>query len=120
MKLLITSVGESLDSEVDPRFGRARCMILYDTDSGEHKVLGNEQNLHAMQGAGVQAGQSVVTSGAEAVLTGNCGPKAFAVLSSAGIKIYSGATGTVRQAIEDFKAGKYQPSSDANVTGHWV
>ena len=120
MKAAITSTGEDLQSGVDPRFGRARWFVVVDTESDASEALDNEQNLNAMQGAGVQAAQNVSEAGVEAVITGNVGPKAFSVLGAAGIKIYTGATGTVADALEAFKAGKLEAAGGANVESHWT
>ncbi len=120
MKIVITSSGKELSSEVDPRFGRAGFFIVYDTDDDSYSVVDNEQNLNAPQGAGVQAGQIIVNSGASALLTGNCGPKAFNVLSAAGIKVYLGAKGTIQDAIAAFKADKLTLSNAPNKEGHWM
>ena len=57
MKIAITTSGDSLDAAVDPRFGRAKAFILYDTETDEWSVLDNAQNLNAAQGAGIQAAQ---------------------------------------------------------------
>jgi predicted Fe-Mo cluster-binding NifX family protein len=119
MKLIITAQGQNLDSAVDPRFGRARYFLLVDTDAGGFIAHDNAQNLNAPQGAGIQAAQTVARLGPEAVLTGHVGPKAFAVLRTAGIAVYTGATGTVREAIDAFKANKFQAAQSANVEGHW-
>ena len=100
MKLIITSQGTESADQVDPRFGRARYFILFDTDSEEFKVLDNADQVEATQGAGVQAAQNVVNSGAKILLTGHCGPKAFEVLSAAGVMIYSGVEGTVQEAVQ--------------------
>ena len=54
----------------------------------------------------------------EAVLTGNCGPNAFGVLNSAGIKVITGASGTVREAIENYKSGKLQATSQPTTGAH--
>jgi len=120
MKIVITSQGTDLKSPIDPRFGRAACFILVDTETNEFTSHDNTQNLNAAQGAGIQAGRTVVDLGAEAVLTGNVGPKAFATLQSGNIKVYPGVSGTVAEAIEQFKAGKLQPTGAANVEGHWI
>jgi len=120
MKLAITSQGNDLDSAVDLRFGRAKAFIVVDSDSGEFAVHDNLQNLNLPQGAGIQAGQTVVNLGVEAILTGQVGPKAFMVLRAGGVAIYAGVTGTVRQAIEDFKAGKLSRVDQATVEGHWM
>jgi len=120
MKVLITSTGNDLDAQVDLRFGRARYFILYDTEDKSFSAIDNTQNLSAPQGAGVQSGQNVVNTGAEALITGNCGPKAFRVLTEAGVQIYIGASGTVREAIADLENGKLSLADDANVQGHWI
>lgn len=120
MKIAITSSGTKLDDEVDPRFGRARYFLVYETETGDLDVVENKQNLNAAQGAGIQAGQSVAATGAMAVLTGNCGPKAFRVLGQAGISVFVKVDGTVRQAIKDWESGLLIAADDANVEGHWM
>lgn len=119
MKVAITAQGPNLDSPVDPRFGRARYFLLCDTETGQFTAHDNVQNLNAPQGAGIQAAQAVVEAGAEAVLTGNVGPKAFATLQAGNVVVHVGAAGTVRQALEAFRAGRVQPATKANVEGHW-
>jgi len=119
MKIAVTSQGEDMSSQVDPRFGRAGKFIVVDTETGEYQVVDNAQNLDAVQGAGVQAAQTVVGLGVQAVLTGNCGPKAFRVLQAAGIKIYLVGEGDIQTALEKLQAGEYQPAGSHNVESHW-
>ena len=119
MKIAITTSGDRLDSPVDPRFGRAKAFIIYDTETGEWSVLDNAQNVNAAQGAGIQSGTTVANAGAEVVLTGNCGPRAFATLSAANIKICTGASGTVQDAIDKLKAGELKAADGSNVGAHF-
>jgi predicted Fe-Mo cluster-binding NifX family protein len=119
MKVAVTAQGSGLDSPVDPRFGRAKYFLLVDTETGEFTAHDNVQNLNAPQGAGIQAAQAVVNLGAQVVLTGNVGPKAFATLQAGQVAIYPGASGTVRQAVEQWRSGHLQPAAKANVEGHW-
>ena len=119
MRVVVTSQGTSLDDLVDPRFGRATHFVLVDTDSGEFSGHDNAQNLQAAQGAGIQAAQAVARLGAEAVLTGHVGPKAFATLRAGNLAVYTGVTGTVRDAIKQFQAGQLKLAAQANVEGHW-
>jgi predicted Fe-Mo cluster-binding NifX family protein len=119
MKIAVTTSGESLDAPLDPRFGRAKKFLLYDTDSGKFELIDNVQNLNAPQGAGIQAAQNVSRLGAEVVITGNCGPKAYKTLTAAGIKVVIEAEGSVVQAIEKFRRGELKPAETANVEGHW-
>jgi len=120
MKVAVTSQGRELTSPVDPRFGRARYFILVDTETGQATAADNSQNLNAAQGAGVQAGRNVVELGAAAVITGHVGPKAFATLQAGGVRVYTGASGSVAEAIEQLKAGRLQQSTGADVEGHWA
>lgn len=120
MKILITSSGETLDALVDPRFGRAEKSILFDTETAQHEVIDNLKNLNATQGAGIQAAENASRLGAEYVITGHCGPKAFRTLQAAGIKIILWSEGTVAEAIEKFKTGALSVAEQANVEGHWL
>ena len=120
MKVAVTSKGPTLEDEVDPRYGRAQMFLVVDTDSGEFEVVDNKQNLEAAQGAGIQAARIVAEHGAGVVITGHCGPNAFRTLSAAGIRVASGAEGTVGEAVERFKKGEIKPAGDADVEGHWV
>jgi predicted Fe-Mo cluster-binding NifX family protein len=118
MKIAVTSLGETMDSPVDQRFGRARYFVLVDTATGEWSAHENSQNLEAAQGAGIQAGQTVANLGAEAVLTGHCGPKAFRTLAAGGVAVYTGTQGTVEDAVSDYRAGKLQKAGGADVAAH--
>jgi predicted Fe-Mo cluster-binding NifX family protein len=120
MKIVVTSKGIKLDSAVDPRFGRAKYFLLIDTETLQATAHDNAQNLNAPQGAGIQAAQAIHDLRADAVVTGHVGPKAFATLAAAGIAVYLGASGTVREAIEQFHGGRLQKAETANVEGHWA
>ncbi len=119
MKIAITSTGTDLDAQVDPRFGRASYIIVADTDSLEFDVIDNETNKNAFKGAGIQAASSIADKGAEVLLTGFCGPNAFKTLDAAGVKVANDAQGSIREAIDSFKAGKFEFADAANTDGHW-
>ncbi len=119
MKVAVTSTGPDLESAVDPRFGRARYILIVDTESGDFETLDNEANMNATGGAGVQAAQAVADKGVSWLITGNVGPRAFQGLQAAGIRIAIGAEGTVAQAVDAFRKGELREASDANVEGHW-
>ena len=119
MKVAVTARGDTLDAEVDPRFGRARKFIVLDTENGDFEVVDNQQNLNAAQGAGIQAAQAIAARSAGAVITGHCGPKAFRALRAAKIDIFTGAAGTVKEAFEKFKRGELKRAENADVEGHW-
>lgn len=119
MLIAITSSGKDLDSQMDLRFGRAKGFIIYETDNDTFEFIDNVQNLEAAQGAGIQAAQNVVNKNAEAVISGHCGPKAFKVLSTSGVKIYTAEEGKISEVLEKFKKGELNESTSADVEGHW-
>jgi len=120
MKIAVSAQGSDMSSPVDPRFGRAKYFIVVDTETGVHEAHDNTLNLNALQGAGIQSAKNVADLGVGAILSGNVGPKAFSVLSTAGIDIYIGATGTVNDAVKAFKEGRLEKVGKANVEGHWM
>ena len=119
MKVVFTARGETLDADLDSRFGRAAKFLVYDLDSEDVEVVDNQQNLNAPQGAGIQAAQTVVGLGASALVTGHCGPKAYRALSAAGVTIYNTDAKTVAEALERFRSGELTPARSADVQGHW-
>lgn len=114
MKIALCSEGDSLDSKVDSRFGRCAYFILVETNTGEVEVVAN-QSVAAGHGAGIGSVQFLVSRGVEAVCTAKVGPNAFQAFASAGIKVYFTEPATVRQALEDFKAGKLKQITSPNV-----
>jgi predicted Fe-Mo cluster-binding NifX family protein len=120
MRIAVTSTGKDLDSNTDPRFGRAAYFIIVNPETMEYETVENSQNLNLPQGAGIQAGKTIIDNNAGALITGNCGPKAFKVLQSAGVKIFTGAEGSVSDAVSKYKNGELELTGEANVEGHWV
>jgi len=114
MKICITSEGKTLESKVDPRFGRCQNFIFFDTETEKFEAQENT-NAQFQGGAGIQSGQLVASKGIKAVLTGNIGPNAHQVLQSAGVTIFTGVSGTVKEAIEAYKSGKYKQADSPSV-----
>ena len=118
MRIAVTSTGEGLDSQVDPRFGRAAFFLIVDTETMGFVAVENE-NAAAGSAAGIGSAKRVIDEGAEAVLTGNCGPNAERTLSAAGVKLYTGVAGTVAQAVELLKSCKLSAAEKPNVQAHF-
>jgi len=118
MKIAITANGPALDAAIDPRFGRCQYFIIVDAETMQFEVLENSGAM-AGGGAGISTAQMIAGKGVEAVLTGNCGPNAYEVLGAAGIKVVTGVSGKVQQAIEDYRSGKLKATSQPNVPGHF-
>ncbi|MCX7020040.1 MAG: NifB/NifX family molybdenum-iron cluster-binding protein [Candidatus Sumerlaeota bacterium] len=120
MKVVFTTSGNILDAPLDSRFGRAPKFLVYDLANDTFEVVDNQQNLNAAQGAGIQSAETVARLGAKCLVTGHCGPKAFRVLSAAGIKIYNTDASTVANALEQYRAGRLAEAASADVEGHWA
>lgn len=118
MKIAITAVGPELDSQVEPRFGRCPYFVIIDTETTAFEALENP-NVALGGGAGIQSAQLLSNHQVQAVLTGNCGPNAFATLGAAEIQVVVGVSGTVRQAAEQFKSGAFSGASGPNVASHF-
>jgi predicted Fe-Mo cluster-binding NifX family protein len=114
MKVVVSSLGENLDAPASPVFGRCPTYVFVDSETMEFEALPNPA-MSQGGGAGIQAAQFVVNKGAEAVLTGSLGPNAFEVLQAAGVPGYLVNEGTVRQAVEAYKADQLEPMAGANV-----
>ncbi len=117
MKLCISSTGKDLTAAVDPRFGRAAGYVIVDSDTDAFEGVENPAAM-AGGGAGTKAAQLVIDRGVQAVLTGNIGPNAFAVLNAAGIAIYTGVSGSVQGAVDAFKKGTLQPVAAPTAPAH--
>ena len=109
MKICVTSQGENLDAPLDSRFGRCKYFVIVDPETLEFEAISNP-NMDARGGAGIQSGQIMANKQVEAVVTGNVGPNAFQTLNAAGIPVMTGASGTVREAIERYKKGELKPT----------
>ena len=118
MKIAISATGPTLGAEIDPRFGRCQYFIIVDPETMEFEALENSGAM-AGGGAGISTAQTIAGKDIEAVLTGNCGPNAYQVLSAAGIKVVTGVSGKVQDAIEGHKLGKFKASSQPNAPGHF-
>jgi predicted Fe-Mo cluster-binding NifX family protein len=118
MKIAVSSTGKTLDSAIDPRFGRCAYFIILDTEDMSFEVFDN-QNVALGGGAGIQSAQFIASKGAVALITGNCGPNAMRTLSAAGVNVVIGQSGTVREAAERFRRGELDASSEANVDAHY-
>ena len=115
MKISVSARGESLDSEVDPRFGRTAGFVLFDSESGSAEYLDNSAQQDSAKGTGVKAAQLIAKAGAQALITGQLGPNAAQFLRKSGIKIYACSSGTVREAIQMLQENGLEELADDDI-----
>jgi predicted Fe-Mo cluster-binding NifX family protein len=109
VKICVTAQGYNLDAQVDPRFGRCQYFLIVDPETLQYEAIRNP-NIDSGGGAGIQSGQIMAERQVKAVVTGNIGPNAFQTLNAAGISVMTGASGSVRLAIEKYKQGELKPT----------
>ncbi|HHX29349.1 MAG: NifB/NifX family molybdenum-iron cluster-binding protein [Bacillota bacterium] len=117
MKVAVCSQGDSLESKVDPRFGRCSHFIVFDTETGDTQAFANPSTSSA-HGAAIATVQFLMSHGVEAVLARNIGPNAHSGLSAASILVYSPEGDTVKDALEAYKQGRIREHSGATVDSH--
>lgn len=117
MKIVVTANGAGLDAPATPIFGRCHKYVFVDTETMAVESADNPA-MSATGGAGIQAAQFIVEGGAQAVVSGNVGPNAFNVLQAADVPIYLFDGGTVRQAVEAYKAGQLSVAGAASAKAH--
>jgi len=103
MKIAISTLGNTLESEIDPRFGRCQNFIIVETINLSYEVIVNEAQSDG-HGAGLRASQNIINKGVNAVISGSVGPNAFEVLKASNIEIYT-ATGKILDAIKKLQNG---------------
>ena len=118
MKIAVPAKGATQEDAVDARFGRCACFLVAESDTTDVTVLENP-NRSLGGGAGIQTAQLLADHDVDVVLTGNCGPNAYQTLEAAGIDVIVDVSGTVREALEAYRAGRYQTASGANVQRHF-
>ena len=118
MKIALSVTGNNLDAMVDSRFGRCPYFVVVDVDTLEFEAVPNVSQSMG-HGAGVQAAQTITSRGIRAVLTGNMGPNAYQAFSVSGVRVITGVSGTVRQAVMKYKNGEFKEAGFPTVRGHF-
>ncbi|MFO7676533.1 MAG: NifB/NifX family molybdenum-iron cluster-binding protein [bacterium] len=117
MKVAVSAVGPGLDAAVDERFGRCAYFQFIDTETMASEAVPNTA-AESGSGVGVQVAQMLADRGVGAVVTGNCGPKAFATLHAAVVPVYTGAAGTVAEAVAALNRGELRSADGPTGPAH--
>jgi len=119
MKVAISSTGQTLESDIDTRFGRCSYFLIIEIEENKIKEVRAVENTAAAQagGAGITAGQIIADQEVDAVITVNMGPRAFDVFNQLDIKVYQ-AEGKIKDAIQNFIDGKLEQTNTATGPQH--
>ena len=101
MKIAVSSTGGSINAQVSSNFGRCPYFVIYDTDTKKYEIVSNPA-VGVLGGAGPEAANLINNKGCKVILTGQVGPKAKVALEKLGIKIVTGISGMVKDAVENY------------------
>jgi predicted Fe-Mo cluster-binding NifX family protein len=119
MTIAISANGPTMESDLDPRFGRAQYYIIINEDTGEPiTTINNSENVNTAGGAGTSAAQIMAKHNVTNVISGNFGPNASIGLKALNIKMLQSPTKKIKDIFVDFREGNLKEISDATVKGH--
>jgi len=118
LKVAVSATGTSLDAVVDPRFGRCPYFVIVETETMQFEAIPNVSQSEP-RGAGIQSAQIIAGKGVKVVITGHVGPNAYQALSASGIRVVTGATQTVREAVLKYQRGELMEAGSPTVYGHF-
>jgi len=114
---------DGLDSVVSPHFGRCPYYVLVDLDGPQVKQVGAVENPYYSQHVPGAVPDFIRSQGAHVMLTGGMGRRAIGFFQEYGIEAVTGASGTVRYALEEYLGGRLQGAApcregSAHACGH--
>jgi len=110
VKVCVPTMGNrGLNEQIGEHFGRVPTYTIVNTDTGEAEVLPNT-SMH-MGGVGY-APEIMAKAGVDVMVCSGLGQRAIGMFEEAGIMVYVGAQGTVKDAVQLWKEGKLQPATD--------
>jgi predicted Fe-Mo cluster-binding NifX family protein len=108
-----------LDSVVSPHFGRCPYYVLVDLDGREVSQVNAVENPAYGQHRPGQVPGFIKSHGADVMLAGGMGRRAIGFFQQYGIQAATGATGTVRHALEQYLGGELQGAEPCSTSlGH--
>jgi len=107
-KIAIVSQGKELSSNIATLFDRSPYFII--VGLGVSQAYKNP-NVNDSKDVGIQSAQFIVDKGAGAVITNNISLEAMKELHRLNIKVYSGVSGTVSQALECYMEGHFKETT---------
>ena len=102
MNIGVSATSGSMEAQVESRFGRCPFFVIVDSETMQFEAFTNPATS-LTGGAGPRTVQEFKQRGAEVVLTGHVGPNAQTALEQSGLKVVTDVTGTVREAVENYK-----------------
>ena len=102
VKICVTAESETLDAMVASHFGQSPYFIFVDSETMKCEVVKNPAD-RAEKGAGRQVASIMIERGIDLLITGKVGVNTSQILAAAEIRVVQGVTGSVREAVEEYK-----------------
>ena len=119
MKICLTAITNSLESQLDSRFGRCNYFIIINSEETQFEAIKNKA-AEVSEGAGILAAQIMADKKVKNVITGNVGSRAMQALKTAGIEVSIERDIIVKDAIEKFRSGKTRKTDTPTVCGYSI
>jgi len=112
---------DGLDSVVSPHFGRCPYYVFVEVEGREVKQVDAVANPFYGKHALGQVPAFINEQGVDVMLTGGMGGRAIGFFQQYGVQAVTGASGTVRHALEQYLGGQLQgaePCRESQDHGH--
>ncbi len=107
MRIAVSAdTNNEIDSLVGAHFGRCPYFVLVDVDGTTVSTVKTVDNPFYGNHAPGQVPGFIRSQGGEVMLAGGMGRRAVALFAQMGIEAVTGASGTVRQAVERYLGGE--------------
>jgi predicted Fe-Mo cluster-binding NifX family protein len=113
-----TDTIHGLDAAVSPHFGRCPYYALVDVQDGQISSVQTVPNPYFPDHVPGVIPQFIHSQGADVMLTGGMGYRAVNFFEQFGIRPVTGASGTVRQALEAFLQGQLAGTAPCQESTH--
>ncbi len=110
MRIAAAVEGKELSDMIAPHMGAASHILIMDTESVSFEVKENRIDPSLAQGSGLQTCRNLIEFGADLLITGACGPRAFRKLEALGIRVLAGAEGAAGNSIRRVIDNDLSPS----------
>ncbi|WP_347489437.1 NifB/NifX family molybdenum-iron cluster-binding protein [Desulfoscipio sp. XC116] len=117
MRIAVSAAGSEVSAPAEERFGRCAYFLVFNEQGELQEVIDNQGSASA-GGAGIRTTQLLLSNKIDVVLTGRVGPNAMSALSSGGMAVYAGVSGTVAETMEKYKDGQLEPLALPNAQEH--
>ena len=106
-RVVVPSTGRSLSSDIAPLLDKAPYFMMFGL--GKYEVLRNPYYRDS-KARGAEVAQFIVGEGGAVVICNNISMTALKALKDLRVKVYSGFTGTVKQALDIYADGRLKDS----------